>query len=76
MHINQYNLKVSKLKKLHAFDKNTVMDIIYFIYPPVATKVKSTRMSTWLNPMVDGEDAMKLKGEFFFRKYNYQNQNF
>ena len=52
------------------------MDIIYFIYPPVATKVKSTRMSTWLNPMVDGEDAMKLKGEFFFRKYNYQNQNF
>ena len=42
------------------------MDIIYYIYPPVASKVKSTRISTWLNPVVDGEDAMKLKGEVYF----------
>jgi hypothetical protein len=45
------------------------MDIIYYIYPPVASKVKSTRISTWLNPVVDGEDAMKLKGEVYFNKF-------
>jgi hypothetical protein len=43
-------------------EKNIVFDIIYYIYPPVATKLPSTRKSTWLNPVVDGEDALRLRG--------------
>lgn len=39
-----------------------MFDIIYYIYPPPATKLKSTRKSTWINPVVDGEDALRLKG--------------
>lgn len=41
-----------------------MFDIIYYIYPPKATKLKSTRKSTWTNPIVGGEDALRLKGIF------------
>ena len=36
--------------------------MIYFIYPPLGTKLKSTRKSTWQNPRVGDEDALRLRG--------------
>ncbi len=45
-----------------ALPKVVALDIIYYIYPPVATKLKSTRKSTWFSPVVGGEDALRLKG--------------
>jgi hypothetical protein len=54
-----------KMKNTQGFDKNTALETIYFIYPPEGTNMNSTRISTWLNPTVLNEDAMKLKGFFF-----------
>ena len=45
---------------------NVIFDIIYYIYPPLATKLASTRKSTWLNPVVGEEDALRLRGFFYF----------
>lgn len=45
-----------------SIEMKAMFDIIYYIYPPKATKLKSTRKSTWMNPIVDGEDALRLKG--------------
>ena len=38
------------------------LDTIYYIYPPIACNLRSTRKSTWCNPVVNGEDALRLKG--------------
>jgi hypothetical protein len=46
-----------------SIEKEALFDIIYYIYPPVGSKLKSTRKSAWLNPVVGDEDALKLKGK-------------
>ena len=43
-------------------ERNVVFDIIYYIYHPIATKLPSTRKSTWLNPVVGEKDALRLRG--------------
>ena len=45
-----------------SLNKTIVLDIIHYIYPPASTKLKSTRKSAWLNPVVDNDDALRLKG--------------
>ncbi|CAF0712380.1 unnamed protein product [Brachionus calyciflorus] len=64
--IQEAKLNVLKFYKKKAnstsISKRAMFDIIYYIYPPLATKLKSTRKSTWMNPIVDGEDALRLKG--------------
>ena len=62
-----FNFKIlfKDYKKKNAsniFPRNIVFDIIYYIYPPQATKLKTTRKSTWLNPTVGQEDALRLRG--------------
>ncbi|RNA14250.1 Structure-specific endonuclease subunit SLX4 [Brachionus plicatilis] len=64
--IQEAKLNVLKFYKRKAnstsISKRAMFDIIYYIYPPKATKLKSTRKSTWTNPIVDGEDALRLRG--------------
>lgn len=43
--------------------KKEVLDIIFEIYKPEGTGMSGDRKSTWLHPIVDGEDAMKLLGK-------------
>lgn len=57
----------------NTFPKHIAFDIIYYIYPPAATKLKSTRKSTWLNPVVGQEDALRLRGFKFVEETNYEN---
>jgi hypothetical protein len=45
-----------------SIEKDAMFDMVYYIYPPVGSKLKSTRKSAWLNPVVGGEDALKLRG--------------
>ena len=42
--------------------KREVLDVVFEIYKPEGTGIINDRKSTWLHPIVDGEDAMKLLG--------------
>lgn len=43
--------------------KREVLDVVFEIYKPEGTGIVNDRKSTWLHPIVDGEDALKLVGE-------------
>ncbi len=36
-------------------------EIAFNIYVPKGTKLTDTRKSTWLNPLVDGDEAARIK---------------
>jgi hypothetical protein len=42
-----------------------VFDIIYYIYPPIATGLEISRKSTWVQPIIDGEDETAILGTPF-----------
>lgn len=37
--------------------------MIFYIYVPPAVGLKGTRRSTWMNPIIDGQEAKKLLGK-------------
>jgi len=39
-----------------------VFDVIYYIYPPSATGLQTSRKSTWVRPIIDGEDQSAIQG--------------
>jgi hypothetical protein len=41
-----------------------VFDVVYYIYPPLGTGLQSTRKSTWVRPIIDGEDENAIKGKY------------
>eukprot|EP00794_Sanderia_malayensis_P007128 gene7128-7933_t len=45
----------------HSFTKKQVTEIAFYIYVPKGTQLKNTRKSTWLNPLVDGDEATRMK---------------
>lgn len=57
-----YSVVYKRKANSTSISKRAMFDIIYYIYPPKATKLKSTRKSTWINPIVGGEDALRLRG--------------
>ena len=40
-----------------------VFDTVYYIYPPLGTGLESTRQSTWVRPIIDGEDETAIQGK-------------
>ncbi|BFZ24409.1 hypothetical protein BsWGS_27448 [Bradybaena similaris] len=42
--------------------KRQVLDVIFYIYVPPAAGLEGTRHSTWMNPIVDGQEAGQLLG--------------
>ena len=42
--------------------KHQVMELTFQLYPPAATGIKDSRKSTWMNPIVDGEEGNKMLG--------------
>jgi hypothetical protein len=54
------------------FSREVTFDIIYYIYPPKGTGLKSVRKSNWLSPIVDGEDCLKLKGNKYIEKTSFE----
>lgn len=47
--------------KQHNYSKAQVVEIAFQIYVPKGTKLTDTRKSTWLNPIVDGDEAAMIK---------------
>lgn len=48
-----------------------MLDVVFEIYKPEGTGIINDRKSTWLHPIVDGEDAMKMLGRFFTKVLEY-----
>ncbi|KAH9490369.1 hypothetical protein Btru_033729 [Bulinus truncatus] len=45
--------------------KRELLDLLFYIYVPPATGLQGTRKSTWMNPIIDGEEGRKLLGSEF-----------
>ncbi|UJR29408.1 hypothetical protein I4U23_010620 [Adineta vaga] len=52
-------------KKNDGLTKEMVFDTVYYIYPPLGTGLESTRQSTWVRPIIDGEDETAIQGTPF-----------
>ena len=53
-------LEVVEMKE-HSYTKAQIVEIAFQIYVPKGTKLKDTRKSTWMNPLVDGDEAAMMK---------------
>ena len=51
--------------------KHETLEITFQIYPPSGCAIENRRKSTWLNPIIDGEEAMKLMGGWPLYIYIY-----
>ena len=51
------------LKKGRGLYKHEVLEVTFQIYPPRGTGIVNQRKSTWMNPIVNGEEANKLMGK-------------
>ena len=40
------------------YTREDIIDIAFHIYVPRGTHLKNTRVSTWMNPIVDNDDAL------------------
>ena len=49
-------------KKADSLTREMVFDIVYYIYPPLGTGLPSSRQSTWVRPIIDGEDETAIQG--------------
>lgn len=47
--------------KEHSYTKAQIVEIAFQIYVPKGTKLKDTRKSTWMNPLVGGDEAAMMK---------------
>ena len=44
--------------------KHEVLEITFQLYPPKGTGIGNTRKSTWMYPIINGEEAVKLIGTY------------
>ncbi len=44
--------------------KEIVFDVVHYIYPPEATGLQTSRKSTWVRPIIDGEDETAIRGKY------------
>ncbi len=58
--ISSFHLEAEERKE-HSFSKTEIAEVAFNIYVPKGTKLKDTRKSTWMNPLVDGDEAARLK---------------
>ena len=65
-------LGIKDIKK-HKFSKGQVVDVSFQIYVPSGTKLSDTRKSTWMNPLANGAEAMKLLGKKGIQGYIFKN---
>jgi len=54
-------------KKNDSLTEEIVFDIVYYIFPPVATGLETSRKSTWVRPIIDGQDYTAIQGYHFLR---------
>ncbi|CAF1265204.1 unnamed protein product [Adineta ricciae] len=52
-------------RRTDGLTKEMVFDTVYYIYPPLGTGLESTRQSTWVRPIIDGEDETAIQGTPF-----------
>ncbi|CAF1265184.1 unnamed protein product [Rotaria sordida] len=52
-------------KKNDSLTKEILFDVVYYIYPPKATGLETSRKSTWIRPIIDGEDETAIQGTPF-----------
>ena len=58
-------LKDYPQQKNESLTRTMIFDIIYYIFPPVATGLETSRKSTWVRPIIDGEDHTAIDGKTF-----------
>lgn len=53
--------------------KHQAVEMAFMLYPPVGLKLKTAASprSTWVKPIVDGEEAYKYLGKFCLKLFNY-----
>lgn len=44
--------------------KQEVLDVVFYVYVPLAAGLDGTRMSTWMSPIIDGVEARRLIGRW------------
>jgi len=49
-------------QKNDSLTKEIVFDVVYYIYPPIGTGLQTSRKSTWVRPIIDGEDQTAIQG--------------
>ncbi|CAF1125311.1 unnamed protein product [Rotaria sp. Silwood1] len=52
-------------QKNDSLTKEIIFDVVYYIYPPKATGLQTSRKSTWVRPIIDGEDETAIQGTPF-----------
>ncbi|XP_023930673.1 uncharacterized protein LOC106165523 [Lingula anatina] len=50
------------MKNKRGLHKEEALELTFQIYVPEATGLQNRRKSTWMNPIIDGEEAWKLQG--------------
>jgi len=57
------NVYITGKPKKTNLKKQETLEIAFQIYPPKGTAIPSNRQSTWMTPIIDGQEATKLMGE-------------
>jgi len=47
--------------------KSQVIELLFYIYPPSASGVSTVQTSSWMNPIIRGQEANKLLSESLWR---------
>ena len=63
MHINLLHPPGKEKKKEAGLLKLEVMEVAFHLYAPRGTGIINNRKSTWMNPIIDGEEAIKFRGQ-------------
>lgn len=58
-------------KKNDSLTEDIVFDIVYYIFPPVATGLDTSRKSTWIRPIIDGQDYTAIQGLYFNISFSF-----
>ena len=54
------------IKKGRGLYKHEVLELTFQLYPPRGTGIIKENKSSWMNPVIDGEEANKLLGTLSF----------
>lgn len=61
------NRERKKMKSKTALSLEDVLEVAFYIYVPEGARMEvgHTRLSTWMNPVIEGKEGIKLRGKKF-----------
>ncbi len=60
-----YGVSGPQAKTGRGLHKQEVLELTFHLYPPRGTGIINTRKSTWMSPIVDGVEAIRLVGQYY-----------